>query len=240
MKSIYSRQKLIFATIIASFVAGSLYLVLSQLGEKELKAPPKTLTIPHKIVTRASIPAYPTTIPGEVITLKKITIESAFDYYKMFSDDVRKYLEFPKDVTFGYAARYVATLVEKLKKGLLIAYNIWDNEENKLVGSIQIREKNEVDPGQLGMWLNEKYRGGGRIKEALRLISNAYFKAHPDTKEYIAHVRLWNKASARAMEKFGFKKIGDYIEDGKVTRQIFKLSRKSIQIQKHKKVLKTK
>ena len=204
-------------------------MVLSQSPKNELQTPPKALAATHKITCKTRIPTYPETIQGEIITLKKLTIESAFDYYKMFSDDVRKYLEFPKDVTFGYAARYVAILVSKMKRNLLVAYNICDNKEKKLVGSIQIREKNEIDPGQLGMWINEKHRGGGRIQEALRLISKAYFKTHPDTQEYIAHVRLWNKASALAMEKFGFKKIGDYIENGKITCQIFQLSRKSLQ-----------
>ncbi len=235
MKNIFSRQKLIFATIIASFVAGSLYLVLSQSAKEEPKTPTITIAATHKTAPKASVPTYPTTITGKVITLKKMTVESAFDYYKMFSPDVAKSLGpgFSGKITFGYATRYVATLVGKMGKGQLIAYNIWDNEENKLVGSIQIREKDDTNPGQLGMWLNEKHRGGGRIKEALELISKAYFETHPDAQEYIAHTYTWNKPSIRAMEKFGFQKIGDYIEDGKITRQIFQLSRKSLKVQKH-------
>jgi len=186
------------------------------------------------------IPTYPSSIKGSVVTLKKLTVESAFDYFSVFSANVRKHLEFPTKVTYGYIERHVRNDAEKMEKGLTIAYNIWDNTDNKMVGSIQIREKSDHDPGQLSMWINENYRGGGRIQQALFLISQAYFTARPAATGYIAHVRPRNVASQRAMKKFGFVKVGDYIKEGKVTRYIFELRREAqprTETQPHTKVI---
>lgn len=228
MKQNSRNQKLIFISIglIIATILGYLIFSGTKKSPQLVPAAPKHLTLQKPT---SKIPVYPEEITGNIITLKKLTAASAFDYYKMFSPNVRKYIEFPEKITFGYIAQYLHLQEEKIKRGLMIAYNIWDNKDNQMVGSIQIREKNVNDVGQLGMWINDAYRGGGRIQEALYLISQAYFKARPETPNYVAHVRPWNTASIKAMEKFGFKKVGDYIEDGKVTRYIFELTKEALE-----------
>jgi len=226
-------QKIIICTTIALVAAASSYLIITS-----IKQPKKTIETPPSIQVKEIVKSkpvslkkrqYPNTINGTIITLKKLTVDCAFDYYTMFDDDSRKYLEFPEQITYGYVEYYVRKQAEKIKKDIMIAYNIWDNADNKMVGSIQIRDLNDYDPGQLGMWINKNYRGGGRIQEALYLISKAYFDANPQEKSYIAHVRPWNPRSEQSMIKFGFKKTGDYIEDGEVTRLILELNRKVIE-----------
>jgi RimJ/RimL family protein N-acetyltransferase len=105
-------------------------------------------------------------------------------------------------------------------------YCIFDAKENKLIGTLEIREKNDKDPGQFGCWLNERYRGGGRIQEAIKLITNIYFRL-TDVPLFTAHVRLWNKRSYRALLKAGFTDTGKfYYEDGKPTRYLLEFRRK--------------
>jgi RimJ/RimL family protein N-acetyltransferase len=183
--------------------------------------------IKRRVISRRKV-SYPEKIIGKVVTLKKLTLKHAYEYYSMFSPKVRKFLEFPKKVTFSYIEYHIREYVKTMKKNMLIAYTIWDNKDNKLVGSIKIQEKNQpdvTDYGQLSMWLNENYWGGGRIQEAMLLISRAYFKARPEAKDYVAHVREWNPRSQKAMEKFGFKKIGDHHKDDKLWSYRYKLLR---------------
>lgn len=236
-------KKIIMAALLGVIAVGSLYLIFTAKKPKPVivKAQPPVKAqapVPKPTVAKPKPAAarpkprkmrfgYPMEIPGKVITLKQLTAESAFDYFSVFSADVRKFLEFPAKITYGYVDRYIRHEVERIKQGEMIAYNIWDNTDDKMVGSLQIREKNDLDPGQLGMWLNENYRGGGRIQEALFLISRAYFNRHREANNYIAFVRPWNPRSRRSMEKFGFKKTGDTVYDnGKA--HILTLTRETI------------
>ena len=229
-------QTITITSIIVSTIILSLYLILNykpqlpELSKTNKKTSSVSSTKKQKSIIQTSFhKAYPETINGKVITLKKLNAKFMFDYFLMFSDPVRKDLEFPQKVTFGYVSFYVKREIEKMTQDKLISYCIFDNKVNKLVGAIEIREKNNIDPGQLGMWLNENYRGGGRIQEALFLISKAYFQIRKEADSYIVHVRPYNYASYNAMKQFGFTKVGDYIEKDKVTRYILKLSRKDIE-----------
>ncbi|MBU1008167.1 GNAT family N-acetyltransferase [Candidatus Dependentiae bacterium] len=216
-----SIQKIISGTIVALVAGITLYLLFTPTKQHKKVI----LKTPHTKPASQQKVSYPDMIKGQIITLKKLTADSAFDYYTAFDEDVRTYLEFPAKVSYGYIERYVRGEAKRIEKKEMIAYNIWNNQDNKMVGSIQIRELNDYDPGQLGMWLNKNYRGGGRIQESLYLVSKAYFDTNPSTDKYNAHVRPWNPRSERSMIKFGFKKVGDYIEDGKITRHILELYR---------------
>jgi RimJ/RimL family protein N-acetyltransferase len=138
----------------------------------------------------------------------------------MFSSDVRKSMEFPEIITLNYTIRYLKLKMEQCKEGKRLMYCIFDNKSNKLVGSIEIREKDPDDPGQFTWWINENYRGGSRAVEALKLIARTYFRLHTDRDRFIAHVRLWNKRGYNALKKGGFKEVGYFYEDGKPTRYI--------------------
>ena len=111
---------------------------------------------------------------------------------------------------------------------LWILIPIWDKKDNKLIGNIQIREKDDSHPGQLSMWLNENYRGGGRITEAMFMISKAYFEAYPKEPSYNAHVKAWNYRSVGAMEKFGFVRVGEKDDKEFGKRFVYELSRETV------------
>ena len=168
----------------------------------------------------SSVLTPPEQVKGSLVTLRIMKEDYFVDYHNMFSSTVRKFMEFPDYITLDYTIRYLKMEMEKSKRGEQILYAIFDNKENKMIGAIEVREKNDYDPGQLGNWVNENYWGGGRYQEALKLMTQTYFKVHPEAKSYNAHVRLWNKRSYFGLKKFGFKDAGYYYEGGQPARYI--------------------
>jgi len=125
----------------------------------------------------------------------------------------------------GYTIDQLHAEMEKERRGLMLHYCIFDTKDDILIGSLEIRDKNAYDPGQFGCWLNEKYWGGGRIQEAIKLITKTYFRLHPNETSFIAHVRLWNKRSYAALKKAGFQEVGFFYEEGRATRYIMEMLR---------------
>jgi RimJ/RimL family protein N-acetyltransferase len=178
----------------------------------------------HESTTPLTTP--PKEIKGKLVTLRPLKEDYYIDYHNMFSDIVRKSLEFPEHITLGYTIRYLQDQQRKAEDGTMLLYCIFDNKSNKLIGSVEIRDKNDEDPGQLGCWVNEAYWGGGRFQEALDLITKTYFRLKPNEKSYIAHVRTWNDRSYKALTKYGLKEVGYFYEGGKPTRHILEMKRK--------------
>lgn len=168
----------------------------------------------------------PVEVKGKVVTLKALKEDYFLDFHNMFSSDVRKGLEFPETISLNYTIRMLKLELEKISQAKTLYYVIFDNKDNKLIGYVEIREKNPDDPGQFGFWVNENYRGGGRAVEAAQLVANTYFRLYPDRNSFTAHVRLWNQRSYNALKKAGFKEIGYFYEGGVPTRHIMEYSKK--------------
>ncbi|MBM3887190.1 GNAT family N-acetyltransferase [Candidatus Dependentiae bacterium] len=170
----------------------------------------------------------PDVVKGNIVTLKKLREEYFIDFHNMFSIKVREPFESPKHITLDYTIRILRYIMSLCDKGETLYYVIFDNKDDKLIGAIEIREKNEIDPGQLGCWINENYWGGGRIQEAYRLISDVYFNLKPDEQSYEAQVRVWNKRSYKALKKFGFVDVEIKSDpEGKADRHVLKYHRNS-------------
>jgi RimJ/RimL family protein N-acetyltransferase len=172
----------------------------------------------------------PDVIPGKIVTLKKLREEYFIDFHNVFSTTVREAFESPKHITLDYTIHVLRYIMDLCDKGETLYYVIFDNKDDKLIGAIEVREKNDIDPGQLGCWLNENYWGGGRIQEAYQLISKAYFQLKPNEKSYEAQVRSWNIRSLKAMLKFGFvdEAILPDSKEGKGDRHVLRLYRKDV------------
>lgn len=171
----------------------------------------------------------PDTVPGKLVTLKKLREEYFIDFHNMFSSKVRELFESPKHITLDYTIRILRYIMELNDKGETLYYCIFDNKDNRLIGAIEVREKNDIDPGQMGCWINENYWGGGRIQEAYKLIGQTYFNLKPQEKSFDAHVRVWNIRSYKAMKKFGFIDVGTVkASDGKADRKVLELQREQV------------
>lgn len=181
--------------------------------------------VSHYVIPEAHVQVeHPDVVRGEIITLKRLKEKYFIDYHTMFSPIVRKDLEFPERITLDYTIRFLKDEMRKDAAGQTLWYCIFDNLDDKLIGYIEIREFREDDVGQLGCWLNEKYWGQGRIQEALKLISRLYFSLRPHD-HYIAHVRLWNKRSYKALKKFGLKDKDIFYENGVPSRYILEMKK---------------
>ncbi len=181
----------------------------------------------QKSTPQVSYVVIPEAVPGKIITLKKLSEQHIIDYHNMLSNIVRKNLEFPRSITLSWTIAEIKYELEEMKRGKRMVYAIFDNKEDKLVGAITLMDKDPREPGQLGVWINEHYWGGGRFQEALHLASRVFFDVRK-TDSYIAHVRLWNKRSYHALKKVGFKDVGFYLRDGVKTRHILKFERKNL------------
>lgn len=180
---------------------------------------PNTFFVSHPRLTQI-----PEEIKGSVITLRTMKEAYFVDYHNMFSLEVRRNLEYPEEITLDFTISQLRAEMKAHQERRMLLYCIFDNTENKLIGSLEIREKNDRDPGQLGCWINENYWGKGRFQEALDLITKTYF-ALTNAPDYIAHVRLWNKRSYNALKKYGLKDAGYYYERGEPTRYLLELKR---------------
>lgn len=150
----------------------------------------------------------PDIIKGKIVTLKLLNPKYYPAYLKMVNDPlVLKPLYFPKSITFKWIKEYLDEDLKLQSKKLTLIYVIFDNKDNKLIGSIEIREPNPSYPGQFGCWINPTYWGGGRLQEAFKLISTEYFKLFPKKEKFNAHVEMWNLRSYFSLKKCGFKLI---------------------------------
>lgn len=167
----------------------------------------------------------PDDVIGKSVVLRTLKEHYFIDIHNMFSADVRQWLEYPEYVDLEYTIRMLKYEMEESRLGRQLQYCIFDAKDHCFIGLIEVREKRDTDPGQFGCWLNERYRGGGRIQEAIKLISNIYFRLHK-VDSFTAHVRLWNKRSYNALLKAGFKDTGKFFyEDGKPTRYLLEYHR---------------
>ena len=140
----------------------------------------------------------------------------------MQSPTVKKPLYSPQNVSFEWTRNHLEKEIAKDAIGKIFLYIVFDNKDNKLIGSVEIREKNNTDPGQFTCWINENYWGGGRFQEALDLIIKAYFKIK-NVESFNAHIEMWNLRSYYAFKKYGFKLVDFYYENGKPTRYILEI-----------------
>jgi len=182
-------------------------------------------SIKQYIAEHATLDRAPEEIKGSIITLKLLKEDYFLDYHTMYSPIVRKALEAHETSSLGYSIELLHWEMKKIKEGKVLFYCIFDNKDNKLIGSLEIRDKNSYDPGQFGCWTNEKYWGGGRIQEAIKLITKMYFRLKSHENSFIAHVRVWNDRSYHALKKAGFKEIGFFYENDKPTRYILEMTR---------------
>lgn len=203
------RNLLIITSIVAilAISAGSYHWFINSPAESILTAPPEE-------------------VKGKIITLRALKKDYFIDYHNAFSTIVRQNLEFPEFITLDYTLHYLQDQLSKAQSGKILLYCIFDNKDKKLIGEIEIREKNDDDPGQFGWWINEAYWGGGRAREALKLIADIYFRLKPQEKSFIAHVRLWNKRGYNAIKKAGFVDVGYFYEGGKASRYIVEYRKK--------------
>ncbi|MFH0868271.1 MAG: GNAT family protein [Candidatus Woesearchaeota archaeon] len=113
------------------------------------------------------------------------------------------------------AKQWIARCKKRNKKKTEINFAIDINR--KVVGGAGFLNI-ENHKAEIGYWLGKKYWGKGIVTEAVKLVTNFGFKKL-HLKRIYATVFLKNKASARVLEKNGYKREGImrkfHLKDGK-------------------------
>ncbi len=162
-----------------------------------------------------------TIIIGNITTLKPLQEQFFEEYHRMFSPIVRQAIGLPPTSEPHETADFLKAALEDPQHRMF--YCIFDNQTNKLIGSVCIRTPNHPN-GQLGAWVNENFWGGGRYQEALYLLLMQYFAStHNDSVN--AFIEVNNKRSLKAHQKTGFEIVEKLPEDltccpGKQTHKI--------------------
>ncbi len=151
----------------------------------------------------------PEVISGKIVTLKRIRPEYYKDYFNMVNDpQVLKQLPWSKKINFNFIKWYLDDELNREKNRLTFIYMVFDNKDNRLVGSIEVREFDpEDDSGNFGCWLNSKYWGDGRLQEAAKLLASEYFKIYKNIDKFNAYVDMDNLRSYFGLKKAGFKLV---------------------------------
>lgn len=144
-------------------------------------------------------------LQGDLITLRELDAEYFNDYTRMFSPTVQKLLHASSAQA---ELEYLEERLEKVAQGKTLFYCIFNNENNQLIGAVEIRNEDEA-AGQLYIWLNEQFWGAGYYQEAVRLIAQEYFR-RSNRPFFNAHVDVSNKRSYKALKKVGFAEHGFY------------------------------
>ena len=143
------------------------------------------------------------TLKDKNITLDKVTMEDAYDYYLIASN---------KNITTSFMLDGVENLEEAKSEIEEIISNYMDEEyyyfairlDNKLIGVMKTYESDYLE---LGYAINEDYWNNGYATIALNLVTN-YFLNMNRIKKIILGAFSDNYASIRVMEKCGYTFLG--------------------------------
>lgn len=143
------------------------------------------------------------TLKDKNITLDKVTMEDAYDYYLIASN---------KNITTSFMLDEVENLEEAKSEIEEIISNYTDEEyyyfairlDNKLIGVMKTYESDYLE---LGYAINEDYWNNGYATIALNLVTN-YFLNMNRIKKIILGAFSDNYASIRVMEKCGYTFLG--------------------------------
>lgn len=165
-----------------------------------------------------------TIIKGRNFILRHITVKDAKLYWESQQDKQAKsgFMSTPK--TIEDAKKEIREKLSAMKKktGETFAIEI----EGEYAGFVEIHDMTKKERYKhtaiIGYCMHPKYRGKGITTQAVRLVTSYAFKKY-NLKRISGWCRTFNKASARVLEKAGYKlegimrknkfKNGKYLDD---------------------------
>ncbi|MBU1111945.1 MAG: GNAT family protein [archaeon] len=160
-------------------------------------------------------------IKAKNFTLRPPKKSDAKSYYENKNDPIieKSFYHFRYPYSLEKAKKYLKKIISenKTKKGR--SKDIFIIEVGgKAVGEIGLEEILPELRAKLFYWIGKDYRKKGIVTEAVKLIAKHGFEKHKLRRIY-AWGRTYNKASARVLEKAGFKLEGimkkNFLKDGK-------------------------
>ena len=118
----------------------------------------------------------------------------------------RNTLHIPYPYTVKDAKKWVSDNLKEAKNKKFKSINFVIDINGEVAGGIGFNSIQE-HKAEIGYWLGEKYHGQGIMTQAAKLVTKFGFEKLK-LKRIYAFVFLWNKPSARVLEKNGFKLEG--------------------------------
>lgn len=162
---------------------------------------------------------------GKGFILRPIKMSDAQTFFEAETDKKSKkgFMSYPKNINEVRKSIKKQLKENKKKKPLSETFTIEVN--NKPAGWINIHDLNKEyheHKGEIGYCLHPEFRGKGLTTKALKILIKYIFKKY-NLKRLSATCRTFNKASAKTLEKTGFKlegilrknkcKEGKYLDD---------------------------
>ena len=143
------------------------------------------------------------------LLIRRFTSDDAQSYFDIFSNtDVMRYWSSPPLSTFAQAEKRIADIVDRYRKRDLFQFALERKRDGKIVGTCTLYHIHEQNRrAEIGYALGRPFWGQGYMHEALlALIDHAFGALQLHRLE--ADIDPRNLASARSLERLGFKREG--------------------------------
>ena len=164
-------------------------------------------------------------LKGKGFVLRHIKISDVKSYFESMQDKVSKkgFMKTPKNL--AEAKKEIKEKISEKRKKKPTGETFVIEVNGEYAGYIEINHLNRKyheHYGNVGYCIHPKFRGKGLAAKALKLLVNYAFKKYK-LRRIEGTCRIFNKASARTLEKAGFKlegilrknkwKNGKYLDD---------------------------
>ncbi len=149
-------------------------------------------------------------LKGDGFILRHIKMSDAKRYFECFRDKESKrgFMTFPKNL--GEAKKEIQEKISAMRKKKPTGETFAIIVDGDFAGYVEIDKVNgkfHEHQANIGYCLDRKFRGKGITTNAVKLITNYAFKKYK-LKRIDGWCRTFNKASARVLEKAGYKLEG--------------------------------
>ena len=145
-----------------------------------------------------------TRLETERLILRPVTLDDAEDMYEYASDEETTYYVFERHKSLSETEK---SIVLYFLESPLGKFGIELKDENKMIGTIDLRRKKETSRGIIGYTLNKKYHGKGYMTEAGQAVLKLGFEVLGLDCIAALHDER-NAASGKVMQRLGMQKEG--------------------------------
>lgn len=121
---------------------------------------------------------------------------------------IEKYTTIELPWSIDFAAWWISFISEEATKRPISEIHWVIEVDGEFAGALGIINI-DVHKGEIGYWLDEKYKGQGIMTEAVKRVTEYGFKKMP-LKRIFAPVLPYNKGSMRVLEKNGYELEGTF------------------------------
>lgn len=148
---------------------------------------------------------------SERLLFTPISLKDAEAIHTFASDeDVSRFIGWPLTETLEETEDYVKEMIEREDKGSHLYASLVEKNTKRVIGCVMLFNFDKsANSGEVGYVLHKAFWGKGYISEALRVMV-AYAFDIMDLHRLSARVVDTNYASAKVLEKNGFKKEGHF------------------------------